>query len=151
MLPVGFFVVELVHGDYGGNAVLLGIAGEYFGAHFHTLLCVHYEDTGFANLEGRNRTAAEIIGAGSVDDVDLGVLELRIERSGVDGFLVGLLVFGVVRNCVLLFDRASSVDDLSFVKHGFRESGLAGLGAAQQDNVPDVFGSVLFHCELFGC
>ena len=28
---------------------------------------------------------------------------------------------------------------------------VAGLGAAQQDNVPDVFGSVLFHCELFGC
>ena len=112
----------------------------YFSAHLNALSAVHEEDSGLADLECLYCAADEIVGAGSVDDVELGVLELCIESGSENGLLVGLLELGVVGDGVLVFHGATAVDDLAFEEHGFGECGLAGLGAAQENHIADVFG-----------
>ena len=149
VLPVGLFVVHLVHRNDHGNAILLGIAAVDLGAHLNTLLGVHGEDTGLANLEGSEGAAAEVVGTGGVDDVDLGACELGVKRSGADGLLVGLLVIGVVGNRVLVFHGAATVDYLALEEHGFGEGGFTGMGCSDENHVADVFGCVFFH-NYFG-
>ena len=117
----------------------------FLRADLDTLLGVDDEDAALADAERGIRTADEIVGARSVDEVDLRTLELGVQRSRIDGALVQLLELIVVRNGVLVFDGAAAVDDLAFIQHRFGERGLSGLGAAQKNHVADVFGGVIFH------
>ena len=138
--PVGFFVIHLVHGDDHRNAILVCITGEQGGSHLDAGGAVHHHHGRFDHLEGTQGTSGEIVGTRRVDDVDLGAVQLCIERSGVDGFLVGLLELGVIGDGVLVFYATAAVDDLPFKKHGFGQRGLTGLGATDEHHVSDVFG-----------
>ena len=46
---------------------------------------------------------------------------------------------GVVRQRIVRFDGAPSVDDLPLVGHCFGEGGFSGAGGADQDDVLDLF------------
>ena len=54
------------------------------------------------------------------DDIEFGIHELCVKRSSIDRPLVHLLDFCIVRNGILTFYCTSSVNDLAFIKHGFR-------------------------------
>ena len=140
IVPVGFFSIELVHCDDEGELVLVCKTEEVVNTNFHALLCVDHENAAFAHLQALVCSADEIVCAGGVDEVDLGVLVLCIKRSSVDGTLVLLLEFIAVGHCVLVFDAAPAVDNFTFEEHCFCECGFAGLCAAQQHHIPDVFG-----------
>ena len=118
-VPVGFLMVELVDRDDHRLAVLFRIAGENRRTDLHASRSVHHEDGTLDNLEGGKGTAAEIVRTGSVNDIDLAVLELCIERGGIDGFLVRLLELRIVGNGVLVFNGSTAVDHFAFEKHGF--------------------------------
>ena len=144
-IPVGFVVIHLVHGDEHGNAVLVGIPGEQGSANLDACGAVHYHHGCLNHLESGECAAGEIVGTGSVDEVDFVALELCIQGSGVDGLLVGLLELGVVRHGVLVFYGATAVNHLSFKEHSLGEGGLATARCADEDDVADVFCAVSFH------
>ena len=146
--PVGLVVVQLVHGNHHGNAVLVCVAGEEGGSHLDAGRAVHDHDGGIHHLEGGQGATGEVVGTGRVDEVDLAAGELCIQRSGVDGLLVGLLKLGVVGHGVLLFHAAAAVNDLAFEKHGLGQGGLTGTRGADEDDVADVFCCVSFHCII---
>ena len=100
---------------------------------------VHDHDRGLDHLEGAQGTAGEIVGSRGIDEVDLAAAEFGVQRSRIDGLLVGLLEFGVVGDGVLVFDAAATVNHLSFVEHSLGEGGLTTAGSTDQDDVADVF------------
>ena len=140
LIPVCFFMIELVDGKDNRHIVLGGIAGKNLSPDLNTLGTVHEKDTCLANLERLDRSTDEIIGTGSIDDIEFGVIQFGIECRSKNRLLVGLLEFSIVGYCVLVFHCAAAVDDLAFIKHSFGECGLAGLGRAQQDYITDGFG-----------
>ena len=151
VLPVGLVMVELVDGDDDRHLVLVGVAGEDLGTDLDTGGAVDHEDRTLDNLESGKGTAAEVIGTGRVNEIDLVVLELGVERSRIDGLLVGLFELGVVGNRVLLFDTAAAVNYFALVEHGLGERGLARAGRADKDHVADVLGGITFHLQMYCC
>ncbi len=143
--PVGFVVVQLVHGNDHRNAVLVCVAGIQGGTYLDAGRAVHDHDSRIHHLKGSQGATGEIVRAGSVDEVDLAAIKLCVQRSGVDGLLVGLLELGVVRHGVFVFHGAATVDDLSFKQHSLRQGGFTAAGSADKDNVADVFSCVSFH------
>ena len=95
-IPVGLVVVHLVHGNDHGNTVLIGITAEEGGAHLDTGGTVHDHDGSLHHLEGGKGATGEIVRTGGIDEVNLAAVELCIQRSGVDGLLVGLFEFRVI-------------------------------------------------------
>ena len=148
--PVGLVVIQLVHGDDHGLAVLVRIAGEDGGADLDARRAVHHHDRALDNLESGKGTAAEVIGTRRIDEVDLAAVELAVKGSRVDGLLVGLFELGVVGDRVLLFDTATAVDYFALEEHRLGEHGLTGVGGADEDHVADFVSSVAFHCNDIG-
>ena len=144
-VPVGLVMVELVDCDDHRDIILVGVAGEEGRTDLDAGRAVHHHDGGVDNLEGGKGTAGEIIRSRSIDEVDLGVVDLCVQGRRVDGLLVGLLELGVVGDGVLVLNGAPAVNDFAFEEHGFAERGLAGMGAAQKDHVADVLGLVILH------
>ena len=60
-LPVSLVAVELVNCDYERNVVLISMAKQTSGAHFHTLLSINHENTILTYLESRDGTSDEIV------------------------------------------------------------------------------------------
>ena len=139
-LPVGFLGIELVDGYYKGYLMLRRKAQEIVGADLDAVLCVEHKHAAVAHGECGICPAHEVVGAGSVDEIDLCAHEFRIQRSRVNRSLVDLLELVIVGYGVLLLHGASPVDDLALEEHGFRQRGLAGLGSAEKDHVADFFG-----------
>ena len=127
LVPIRLLVVELVDCENEGNVVFGCLTGKYLCAHLDALRAVDEQDTCLADLEGLHCTSDEIVGTGSVDDVELGVHEFGIEGRSEDGLLVGLFELGVVGDCVLVFNGTTAVDDLAFEEHCLGERGLSGL------------------------
>ena len=151
MLPVCLLAVKLVYCDDERKRLLLGHSDEFLSTDFHSLLSIDHEDTALANLECRICTADKVVGSRSVDEVELGVLELCIQWSCINRPLVEFFEFVVVRYGVLFFDCSSSVNDLAFIEHRFGKSGFSGFCGAYEHHVPDVFGRIFFHCCVIKC
>ncbi len=148
VVPVGFLRVELVDGQNHRFLVLLGVAAVDLGAHLDALSGVDQHDSRFAHIEAQDGALDEVVGARSVDHIDLVVFILGIERRGIDGTLENLFDFRVVRNGVLAFDGTAAIDHFALEEHGFGQSGLAGTRASKQDDVSDLFSGVILHIDI---
>ena len=115
------------------------------GAHLDALSGVDQHDSRFAHIEAQDDALDEVVGARSVDHIDLVVFILGIERRGIDGTLENLFDFRVVGNGVLAFNGTAAVNHLAFEKHRFSQGGLARPRAAKQDDVADLFSGVVLH------
>jgi len=107
-------VVKLVYGDDHRDVILVRITGEDLGSNLDTLLGVYDEDGALDYLESRKCTAAEIIGTGGVNEIDLGSAKLRVKGSCVYGLEVCLLELGVVGDGVLILNGSTAVDNFAF-------------------------------------
>ena len=145
IVEVGIAVVELVeeehHGFLGGH----GVTPSVLGGGFDAGLGVDGHDGGIGSGEAGYDVTGEIGEAGSVEDVDLLVVDDGVHHRGVDGDLTIHLDLTIVGNGVLFFRASFSVDDLAFEKHVFSEGGLAGLGRTDQGDVPDLVGLEFLH------
>ena len=145
VVPVGLLAVELVDGDYQRQLLAVSQAQEVLRADLDALLGVDHEHAALADPEGCIGAADEVVGTRGVDDIDLGVHELGVQRRRVDGALVELLEFVVVGDGVLVLDGTSAVNHLALKEHGFCKRGLTGFGGSKQGHVADVFGRIIFH------
>ncbi len=84
VLPVRLLPVKLVDAEDYRHIVLVRIAGENLGSDLNALLRVGNQNGRVAHPECRDRSSDEIVRAGSVDDVELRVHELCVERGRVD-------------------------------------------------------------------
>ena len=112
---------------------------------------VHNESCKVAHLEGREFATAKVIHAGSVNEVELVVLELGVENSGVDATLLLLLQLGVVRQGVACLHGTFSVDNFAFKGKSLGKSGLARTRTANDNYVAEIVNMISFHCVVFLC
>ena len=144
-LEVGFVVVELVDDADDGFLENPGVARLDFAAYFPAVDGAVQEHAHVAYLERREEVAAEVVRARAVDDVELALHEFREKNRRVDRALVFVFDVRVVREGVVGFDAAPAVDDFAFVGHRFGQGGLARARGADQNDVLDLFGCIVFH------
>ena len=134
-LPVGLLAVELVYHADQRDVVCLRITRLYLAPHFETVLRIEQHQSDIGHLERREKAAAEVVGTGSVYDVQLVVHELRVEYRGVDASPVGVFEVRVVGEGVFVLYAAPAVNDFSFESHRLSKGSLPRAGGAEQDHV----------------
>ena len=101
VLIVRLFMVELVEGNDHRLAHTVYPAGEDFGTHLNAVLCVHDHERRGRDAQGGKHRPHKVVSPGGVDDIELAVHKLGIERGRIDGLLVKLLNLRIVRDGIL--------------------------------------------------
>ena len=84
MLIVRFFVIELVEGNDHGLVHAIHPTRENLGADLNAMLCVDHHEGGRTHPQGGKDSPHKVICPWGVDDVELAVHELGIERGRID-------------------------------------------------------------------
>ena len=130
-LPRSFLAVELV--DYRDDrfVVRAGIAGLDFGTHFEAVLRIDQHDADVGYLESREKAAAEVVSARSVDNVEFVSVVFGEQKRRIDRPLVDVFDVGVVRQRAVGFDRAPAVDYFAVECHRLGQGGLPRARGAE--------------------
>ena len=72
-------MIKLTDGKEKRFVVLLGITGKNLRPHFHSVLSVDKHYAGIGHPESRYQTANEIVGAGSINEIQFVILVFRVE------------------------------------------------------------------------
>src|SRR5690606_23799079 len=75
-------VIELVDREDHRLLEPFDVIPDQLGADFHALLSVDNHNTGVGYADGGNHLPSEVVKAGRVNNVDLVIAPLRVQRSG---------------------------------------------------------------------
>ena len=113
--------------------------------YLRAVLRVDEQDGSVSDSHSGQSSTSEVITARAVDDVQLLIVPLHMERSSEDAVAVFLLHGEVVGHGVLLRDASATCDDATLEEQRFGEGGLTSPVTAKQGNVLDFLCLIVSH------
>ena len=141
-------MVELVDDRDDRLLVPPGIARLNFRSDLEPVLGVEEHHAHVGHPECREQSAAEVVRARRVDDVQLAPHVLGEQDRRIDRAFIKVLHIGVIRERVVVFDASAPVDHPSVESHRLGQRGLARARGAEQDHVLDVVCRVRLHNSI---
>ena len=92
-LEIGALAIELIDEERARQLVLFAERLDLFGLDFHAGHAIDHDQRGIGRDQGRARVINEDVEAGSIEEIDLGLLPLGDSDGGGDGdFALDLLL-----------------------------------------------------------
>ena len=147
-LPRRLFMVELVDDRDDRLLVPPGIARLNFRSDLEPVLGVEEHHAHVGHPERREQSAAKVVRARRVDDVQLAPHVLGEQDRRIDRAFIKVLHVSVIRERIVVLDASAPVDHPSVESHRLGQRGLARARGAEQDHVLDVVCRVRLHNSI---
>ena len=115
-------------------------------ADLNACFCVDNNHSASGNAQRLLDLADKIKVAGGVEQIDLFLLPFDQCQRGGNGKASFQFFIIIIADCIFIADLSQSVCSLGKVEHGFCQRGLSVRAVADQANIADVSGFVVFHC-----
>src|SRR5271157_3193405 len=95
--------------------------GLNFCTYLNTVLSINEHQASIAYMKRRNQVSDKIIGARVIEQVDFSIITFGKKKRRINGGSRFMLYLCKIRNCIFLFNRSLSFDNLTLKKHRFRQ------------------------------
>ena len=144
-LEIGSFAVHARADQDPGQRILFREAPDFLRDHLHSADGIDHHQRRFHGRQHHLGFVREHVEAGSVDQVDLGLVPLDERHGSRDGHLPGNFFFVVVGDRGAFVHPAKTLGRARRVQHGRNKRGFAGVGVPHDSDVADVSAFVVFH------
>ena len=147
-VEIRVFLVRAVDDDHFWDAVIMRVIPDAVGAHAEAVVRVNHHQREIADAQRAQAFADEVEVAGRVNDVEFFARPFQVQQRGGDGDLPLLLADVVIGDGRAVGDPAQAADDAGAAEHGFGQHGFAAGGVADDGEVADFSGGVIFHKRI---
>ena len=117
---------------------------DLFGLHLHAGDAIDHDERGIGRQQGCARVLDEDVEAGSIEEIDLGLLPLGDSDSGGDGEFTLDFFFVEVRDRVPFVRPGQTVDSPGCIEKGGREHRFSAMPVAHDTDIANVLAFVDF-------
>ena len=136
MLEISTHLVDLVDEANSRDAVLIGLAPDFFRLRLHAMHGVKHRDRAVEHAQRALHLGREIHVAGRINNVDADIAPGAGGRRGRDGDAALLLLLHPVHGRRAFMDLSDAVRPARIEQDALRRSGLTGIDVGHDADIP---------------